>query len=265
MQPVATRFKNTCRNCNIVFYTNGYFCKYCKPCNKSLAIEQDLRIRKLQSEARDNFRTPYNKHKKLLPSILTYGHSGNYQNIWCNSTYELAFVITNVMENQPITKCTHSIYYMHEKKGARYTPDYQINNDIYVIAPNPTEKQRSQEKSADERGLRITFLKGKEMDYYFQYVYTKTNHDPRTHHQFFYTGKDPIATPAPKPRTDAPKPSIYHILDKIKDPTEQRQLFRTHYPATNDKEMLQKKIDSLMKQDGTCGRLQEIMDFLYNS
>lgn len=52
------------------------------------------------------------------------GKSGWYNGIWCDSTYELAFILYCLEENIPITRNTQIFKYNFEGKKRKYLPDF---------------------------------------------------------------------------------------------------------------------------------------------
>ena len=61
------------------------------------------------------------------------GKSGYWKGFYCNSTYELAFLIWNLKENKPIKSCHQIFSYFFNNKKHNYHPDFEIYNTIYEI------------------------------------------------------------------------------------------------------------------------------------
>jgi hypothetical protein len=59
------------------------------------------------------------------------GKSGWYRGIFCNSTYELAWVIYNLEHSISFERNHNSFFYIHEGKQYRYYPDF-IQNGEYI-------------------------------------------------------------------------------------------------------------------------------------
>lgn len=61
------------------------------------------------------------------------GKKGKYRNIWCDSSWELAFVIKCFEEGKDIKRCTEKRKYVFEGKDKCYHPDFIVNGNIYEI------------------------------------------------------------------------------------------------------------------------------------
>lgn len=70
-----------------------------------------------------------NAHKKGTGR----GKNGYYADIYCSSTYELAFVIWAIDWGLPIQRSTRRIDYSHAGKSRAYYPDFEIGNTTYEI------------------------------------------------------------------------------------------------------------------------------------
>lgn len=62
-----------------------------------------------------------------------YGKCGWYKGIFCNSTWELAFVIYHIDHNLPIKRCTEKRKYIYNGKEYSYFPDFVTNEGIIEI------------------------------------------------------------------------------------------------------------------------------------
>lgn len=61
------------------------------------------------------------------------GKSGWYKGIFCNSTYELAWVIYNLEHNILFERNNQGFIYIHENKKYKYYPDFIQNNEYIEI------------------------------------------------------------------------------------------------------------------------------------
>lgn len=58
---------------------------------------------------------------------------GWYRDIWCASSYELAFLIWNLDQNKEIRRCETTFKYYHKGKEKLYIPDFQIGQEIHEM------------------------------------------------------------------------------------------------------------------------------------
>lgn len=61
-----------------------------------------------------------------------HGKSGWYKGIWCDSSWELAFVIYQLDHNNQIKRCLEARNYTYLSKIRKYIPDFIVNNQEIV-------------------------------------------------------------------------------------------------------------------------------------
>lgn len=61
------------------------------------------------------------------------GKHGYYKGIYCDSTYELAYLIYCLDHNIDIKRCSETFEYEYEGKKHKYTPDFIVENTIIEI------------------------------------------------------------------------------------------------------------------------------------
>ena len=61
------------------------------------------------------------------------GKHGYYKGIYCDSTYELAYLIYCLDHNIDIKRCNETFEYEYEGKIHKYTPDFIVENTIIEI------------------------------------------------------------------------------------------------------------------------------------
>lgn len=61
------------------------------------------------------------------------GKKGWYKGFFCDSSWELAFLIYHLDHNILIQRCKEVRYYMWEGTTRKYYPDFVINNQVYEI------------------------------------------------------------------------------------------------------------------------------------
>ena len=101
------------------------------------------------------------------------GKKGWYKGIFCDSSWELAFVIYHLDHNIEIKRCEEIRYYEWENKQRKYIPDFVINNQIYEIKGYKTEQWNAKISSNPE----INVLYENEIKPYIKYVVDKYGKD----------------------------------------------------------------------------------------
>lgn len=93
------------------------------------------------------------------------GKSGWYKNIWCDSSYELAWVIYQIDHNIPFERNKEKYVYEWKGKKSHYIPDFIQNGILIEIKGFVNEKTKEKLKSIPN--LKILFKKdlNKEFDY----------------------------------------------------------------------------------------------------
>lgn len=74
------------------------------------------------------------------------GKKGVYRNFYCDSTYELAFLIYHLDHDIPIKRCEEKRPYIHKDTTYMYNPDFVVNGKIYEIKGYMSEKSKSKLK-----------------------------------------------------------------------------------------------------------------------
>ncbi len=100
---------------------------------------------------------------------------GYYKNIYCHSTYELAFVIWNLDHNIQFKKCDKIFEYFYNFKKHKYFPDFEINSVIYEIKGYWTETVDYKIKSVNDAGYEVKVLYLKDIRHMINYVKEKYN------------------------------------------------------------------------------------------
>ena len=114
--------------------------------------------------------------KALKESIKTGGYrkgsgrgkSGWYKGYWCDSTYELAFVIYNIDHNIKFKRNTEKFPYEYNNETHNYIPDFILPDGSYIeIKGFNTEKDIFKHKSFP---YKLKVLMKNDLQYAFNYV-----------------------------------------------------------------------------------------------
>lgn len=111
------------------------------------------------------------KNPKLGGARLGSGHSktGWYKNIYCGSSWELAFLIWALDHNLPIKRCNNVYKYSYMSTIKNYHPDFSINQ--FDIEIKGYETTQSKEKRIQTPSV-ITLFKS-DLESVFSYVKSK--------------------------------------------------------------------------------------------
>lgn len=129
-----------------------------KPWNKGLTKDNDIRItnmaKKVSKTLKDNPKvngrasTPEKEKNRKLKISETMkknqlagglrkgsgrGKKGWYKGFWCDSSWELAWVIYNLEHNIIFERNNTGFEYEYKNKKKKYYPDFIINNTYYEI------------------------------------------------------------------------------------------------------------------------------------
>lgn len=138
-----------------------------KTWNKGLNSNIDSRVLKYTTTLRNR-----------IPKIGSYGgrsKKGIYKGYYCDSSWELAFVIYNLEHNISFKRNKEGFKYIFDGIERMYYPDFIILNDIYVeIKGYETERDRTKLKQFP---YDIQLLKYDEMKPILEYVISKYGKD----------------------------------------------------------------------------------------
>lgn len=159
----TSKLIKTCCVCNKEFQLNNYkSCRKtcCKKCQSQLGYQTKI----LNNLDHGGYRQNSNKQ---------YG--GYYKGIWCDSRWELAYLIYHLDHNIPIKRCTnYFIYSDNENKIRKYYPDFIINNSTYVeIKGRWRDNLNKKINAVKTTGSQIIVLFKKEIQLYLKYCYNK--------------------------------------------------------------------------------------------
>jgi hypothetical protein len=98
------------------------------------------------------------------------GKKGRYKGIWCDSSWELAWVIYHLDHNIKFERNQERFYYEWEGETHYYIPDFRINEEFIEVKGYMTEQARAKR---DQFPRKLTILNKKEMRPIFDYVISK--------------------------------------------------------------------------------------------
>ena len=103
------------------------------------------------------------------------GKSGWYKGYWCDSTWELAWVIFNLDNGIIFKRFDNNFEYVYENKTYKYYPDFILddNKTIIEIKSYETEKDLCKYTGVDYRIFNLKILKKSDIEPLINYVKVK--------------------------------------------------------------------------------------------
>lgn len=101
------------------------------------------------------------------------GKHGYYKGIWCDSTYELAYLVYCLDHNIPIKRNTDSFEYCIDGERHRYYPDFLVNDVLIEIKGYYTETVDCKIKAVHSQQKNIEILYKKDLQTVFEYIHDK--------------------------------------------------------------------------------------------
>jgi hypothetical protein len=129
-----------CRGCGISFsYYPGRETVYCsKSC--WLKNKQRFATEKMKDAQRNSGKLAAKRNGSGYKPGSGIGKSGRYNGIWCDSSWELAFLIYHFDHNIPIERNKVRYPYIYNNRLFNYIPDFIVNGDIVEIKGYIQEK-----------------------------------------------------------------------------------------------------------------------------
>ena len=176
-------------------------CNNLKPWSKGKTYEELLSEGKISQESYDSYKagikkggknstgkaSTIEKEKERIAKITAKaklnnggcrrgsgrGKSGWYKGIWCDSSWELAFVIYHLDNNIPIKRNTDYFEYEYLDKKHKYYPDFLVENNLYEIKGFYTEQTKIKLQACEN----IIIIDKNSIDKYLNYTIEKYGKD----------------------------------------------------------------------------------------
>jgi hypothetical protein len=157
------------------------------PWNKGLTKDTDERVKKNGTSFSENLKSGKTenkwtgrKHKKETIKKLSRnggyrkgsgrGKSGWYKGYWCDSTWELAWVIYNIDKGIIFERNTEGFEYFYLGKKFKYYPDFIMGETYYEIKGFMDKKNLSK---IDQFHHKLVIISEKEINFFIDYVKEK--------------------------------------------------------------------------------------------
>jgi hypothetical protein len=161
--PVKEEKRIVCLNCNEIFCSK----KDRKYCSNKCKNESPIYREKIGKSVKG-------KTGGIKKGSGT-GKSGRYKGIWCDSTYELIWVIYNLDHYIKFERNKNGYDYYFNGKKHKYYPDFLKGEELIEIKGFIRENDRIKFESVKDKKLTILFKK--DLDKEFNYVIQKYGKD----------------------------------------------------------------------------------------
>lgn len=145
-----------------------FYVDTCQYCNQEL-IHKNPGIRKYHSDCWKKCSGGYKEG-----SVKNF-KSGTYKGFYCDSSWELAYVIYNLDHNIKFERNSKGFEYTYEGKKHNYYPDFILEDGTYIEIKN--YKSKLTESKINNFPSKIQVLYKEDLSYVFDYVINKYGKD----------------------------------------------------------------------------------------
>ena len=163
------KFKNHCND----GYKNGTRVTW----NKGLTKYTDERVKRIGEINSKNAKLGLNNYNNARRFCATKSKYGWYKNIYCDSSWELAFLIYCLDNNKNIIREERSFEYIINKKKHKYYPDFLVDGIYYEIKGRNDNPEITNIKlnAVKKAGFSIIFIDNISIQKYIKYVKSRYN------------------------------------------------------------------------------------------
>jgi len=163
------------------------------PWNKGLNVDNSEGLRSMQRTLKEGYKsgkyTPSFFGKKHTPESIELlkknaggyrkgsgrGKGGWYKGYWCDSTYELCWLIYQLDNGKIPIRNKKGYIYTYEDKEFKYYPDFIVDDVIYEIKGYETDKDLVKYKSIKDK--KLTILNKDNLKDIFEYINSNYSKD----------------------------------------------------------------------------------------
>lgn len=117
------------------------------------------------------------------------GKKGTYAGIYCQSSYELVFVIWHVDHKVMVKRSTKTVDYSYNGKKRKYRPDFEINGTTYEIKGYEDALSKAKHRAAKSVIENFIILSYEDLKKYINYVCKKYNKIEETTFELYDSGQ----------------------------------------------------------------------------
>lgn len=157
--------------------------KYCSVCGNQISLNKKYR-KTCSDQCQNKLRNLHHNHcGGGYRKGACKGKHGYYKGIYCDSTFELAYLIYCLDHNINIQRCQQSFEYEYEGKLHRYHPDFVVD-DVIVQIKNFNSPLVDIKLKAVNKPIKIFY--SKDLAPIFEYVATTYNKKFKGNKNNFY-------------------------------------------------------------------------------
>lgn len=148
-----------------------------KSWNKGLTKEIDKRVAKGANTFRKNHNLGLHKYNNQRRQTATKTKYGWYKGIYCDSSWELAFLIYCLDNGKQVVREERGFKYSYNNQIHKYYPDFLVDNVYYEIKGRDTSPEITKIKldTVRRNNFEIKILYNKDINKYIKYVKSKYN------------------------------------------------------------------------------------------
>lgn len=145
--------------------------------NKGLTKEIDKRVARCTNTFRKNHNLGLHKYNNQRRQTATKTKYGWYKGIYCDSSWELAFLIYCLDNGKQVVREERGFKYSYNNQIHKYYPDFLIDNVYYEIKGRDTSPEITKIKldTVRRNNFEIKILYNKDINKYIKYVKSKYN------------------------------------------------------------------------------------------
>lgn len=127
---------------------------------------------KLSRKAKENILSG-----KVIPINHSRAKHGWYKGYYCDSSWELAYLIYNLEHGITISRNKESFEYSYENKSHLYFPDFKLNDTTYVEIKGYATKKDIEKWKAFPDNYDLIIINHEKIKIYLDYVISKYGED----------------------------------------------------------------------------------------
>jgi hypothetical protein len=168
--------KNYCNNFKNVDGSSKYHTNIRKRTTVKCDGKDCVNTCEITDSQKKNYKTHFcsNDCKKKNSGGLRHGSGrgkkGWYKGYYCDSTYELAYVIYNIDNNINFKRSEIVIPYSYKNKNHNYHPDFENGSTLIEVKGYHTEQVDAKIKATKEAGYNLQMLYKDDLKYAFDFV-----------------------------------------------------------------------------------------------
>lgn len=157
-------------NPNKIDTSNSFGNKSTPAWNKGLTKETDIRVRHASESLKIWYtNNPGHEHGGFIETSARRCKYGSYRDFYCDSSWELAFILYHLDSNIDIRRCKESFPYVFDNKIHKYYPDFVVDDIFYEIKGIYSAKDYAKIEQFP-KNMRLVVVDKKSIKFYIDYA-----------------------------------------------------------------------------------------------